>query len=147
MKKKPVDRIKNPDAVKAITNQHKKFGRTVGINGCFGSSNIGQMSGFIARKIVKEVPGTFMRCPIALYPEVEGPSQVMLHDDFQVVIDGCKGRCLALSYEKFGLVVDLHYVLDEDFGLEKKPGPDFDEQKMNEIADRMIQDIKNMMAG
>ena len=146
MDKKRVEEIKNPDAVKAITNQHKKFGKTVGINGCIGSSNIGQMTGFIARKIVKEIPGTFMRCPIALYPEVEGPSQVMLYDDFQVVIDGCKGRCLALTYDKFGLPVDLHYVIGEDFSVEKKPGPDFDEQKMNEIADRIIQDIKSMMA-
>ena len=147
MKKIPVDQIKNPDAVNAITNQHKKFGSTIGINGCFGSSNIGQMTGFITRKIVMEVPGTFMRCPIALYPEVEGPSQVMLYDDYQVVIDGCKARCLALTYEKSGLPVDLHYTLDEDFSLEKKPGPDFDEQKMNEVADHIIQDIRNMIAG
>lgn len=143
MIKKPVEQIKNPDAVNAITNQHEKFGKTIGINGCFGSSNIGQMTGFIARKIVREIPGAFMRCPIALYPEVEGPSQVMLYDDYQVVIDGCKGRCLALTYEKAGLSVDLQYALDEDFSLEKKPGPDFDEQKMNEVADRIIQDIKN----
>ncbi len=147
MDKKPVDQIKNPDAVNAITNQHKKFGKTVGINGCFGSSNIGQMTGFIARKIVREIPGSFMRCPIALYPEVEGPSQVMLHDDYQVIIDGCKGRCLVLTYEKFGLTVDLHYALDEDFSVKKMPGPDFDEQKMNVIADRIIQDINKMMAG
>ncbi len=147
MEKKPVEQIKNPDAVQAITNQHKKFGKTIGINGCFGSSNVGQMTGFIARKIVREIPAAFMRCPIALYPEVEGPSQVMLYDEYQVVIDGCKGKCLALTNKKAGLSVDLHYVLDEDYGLEKKPGPDFDEEKMNEIADRIIQDIKNMIAG
>jgi len=142
MKKKPVEEISNPDAVNAITNQHKKFGKTIGINGCFGSSNIGQMTGFIARKIVQEIPSAFMRCPIALLPEVEGPSQVMLYDDYQVVIDGCKGKCLALSYEKVGLPVDLQYTLDEDFSLEKKPGPDFDEEKMNQIAEHIILDIQ-----
>ncbi len=147
MKKKPVAQIENPDAAQTITNQHKKFGKTIGVNGCFGSSNIGQMTGFIARKIVREIPYAFMRCPIALYPEVEGPSQVMLYDEYQVVIDGCKGKCLALTYEKAGLGVDLHYVLDKDYDLEKKPGPDFDEEKMNDIADHIIQDIKNMIAG
>ncbi|BCL61403.1 hypothetical protein DGMP_20960 [Desulfomarina profundi] len=144
MKKKLISQINNPDAADTITNQHKKFGKTIGVNGCFGSSNIGQMTGFIARKIVSEIPSAFMRCPIGLYPEVEGPSQVMLYDDYQVVIDGCKGKCLGLTCEKAGLSMDLYYTLDDNFSLKKKPGPDFDEQKMNEIADLIIKDIRKM---
>jgi len=143
MKKKPVEEIKMDGARNTIINQHKKFGKTISVNGCFGSSNIGQKSGFIAREIVKQIPNAFMRCPIAAFPEIEGPTQVLLHDDYHVVIDGCKAKCLAKSYEKLGLKVDLSYALDEHFSCEKKPGPDFDEEKMKEIADKIIADIKN----
>ncbi len=83
-----------------------------------------------------------MRCPIALWPEVEGPTQVLLHDDFQVVIDGCKGRCLKKTLDKAGVKMDLAYALDEDFGIEKKPGPEFDEGEMSEISDKIIKEIK-----
>ncbi len=142
MDKKPLEEIKMGSAKETIINQHKKFGKTISVNGCFGSSNIGQMTGFIAREIVKAIPNAFMRCPIALYPEVEGPSQVLLYDDFNVVIDGCRGCCLKKTFEKAGLKVDLSYALDEDFGLEKSSGPDFDENKMMEIADKIVGDIK-----
>jgi len=113
MKKKAVEEIKTDSARNTIINQHKKFGKTISVNGCFGSSNIGQKAGFIAREIVKRIPNAFMRCPIAAFPEIEGPTQVLLHDDYHVVIDGCK------SYEKLGLKVDLSYALDEHFSCEK----------------------------
>jgi len=145
LKKKSVDEIKTESAKKTITTQHAKFGKTISVNGCFGSSDIGQMTGFIAREIVKRIPNAFMRCPLALYPEVEGPSQVLLHDDFNVVIDGCKDRCLKKTFERAGLKVDLSYALDEDFGLPKNKGPDFDEEKMKEIAEIIIQDIEKKL--
>ncbi len=140
--KKPIAEIKTDSARKTIITQHEKFGKTISVNGCFGSSDIGQMTGFIAREIVKKIPNAFMRCPLALYPEVEGPTQVLLHDDFNVVIDGCKDRCLKKTFEKAGLKVDLSYALDEDFGLPKNKGPDFDEAKMKEIAEKIIKDIE-----
>ncbi len=140
--KKPLDEIKTEDAKKTIIEMHNKFGKTISVNGCFGSSDIGQMTGFIAREIVKRIPNAFMRCPLALYPEIEGPTQVLLYDDYNVVIDGCKARCLKKTFEKAGIKVDLSYALDEDFGLTKSAGPDFDEEKMKEIAEKIIKDIE-----
>ncbi len=143
MKTKPMEEIQTDSARKTIIAQHKAFGTTISVNGCFGSSNIGQKAGFIAREIVRKIPNAFMRCPIAAFPEIEGPTQVLLHDDYHVVIDGCKARCLAKSYEKLGLKVDLSYALDEHFSCEKKPGPDFDENKMMMITEKIIKDIQS----
>lgn len=145
--KKPVDQIQADAARKTVIAQHQKFGTTIGIDGCFGSSNIGQESGFIARELVKRIPNAFMRCAIALFPGVEGPTQVLLHDDYHVVIDGCKARCLAKTYEKAGLSVTLSYALDEDFGAEKQPGPDFDEERVQAIAEKIIHDIEDKILG
>lgn len=142
MDKKPVEQIKMETAKKTIKAQHEQFGKTIGINGCFGSSNLGQMSGFIPREIVRAIPNAFMRCPLALFPEIEGPSQVLLYDDYQVVIDGCEARCLKKALEKVGVKVDLSYALDEDFNLDKKPGPDFDQEKMAEITQRIMTDME-----
>ncbi|KUO72435.1 MAG: hypothetical protein APF81_03220 [Desulfosporosinus sp. BRH_c37] len=144
MEKKPVQEIKMEMAKKTILAQHEQFGKTIGVNGCFGSSNLGQMSGFIPREIVKAIPNAFMRCPLALFPEIEGPSQVLLYDDYQVVIDGCEARCLKKALEKVGVKVDLSYVLDEDFNLDKKPGPDFDQEKMSEITQKILGKIEEL---
>lgn len=138
----PVEQIKTIPAKNAIIKLHEKFGKTIGVNTCFGSSNIGQMSGFIAREIVKTIPNAFMRCPIALYPNIEGPTQVILYDDYQVVIDGCKARCLKKTMETAGIKVDLSYAIDEDFGVEKDSTIEFDEKKMKEIAQKIISDIR-----
>ena len=144
LNRKPVDEIATESSRKTVKAQHEKFGKTIGINGCFGSPNLGQMTGFIPRMLVQEIPNAFMRCPLALWPELEGPSQVLLHDDYQVVIDGCKERCLLKTMEKAGVKVDLAYALDEDFGLEKAPGPDFNEEAMRKVANRINQDIARM---
>lgn len=144
--RKPVDEIATESARKTVEMQHERFGRTIGVNGCFGSSNLGQMTGFICRVLVKEIPNAFMRCPLALWPEVEGPTQVLLHDDYQVVIDGCKERCLLKTLEKAGVKVDLAYALDEDFGLEKASGPDFDGEAMERVAEKIKGDIQKLAA-
>jgi len=144
--RKPVDEIVTESSRKTVKMQHEKFGRTIGVNGCFGSSNIGQMTGFISRALVKEIPNAFMRCPLALWPEVEGPTQVLLHDEYQVVIDGCKARCLLKTLKKAGIKVDLAYALDEDFGLEKAPGPDFDEEAMKRVAEKIKKDVQELTA-
>lgn len=73
---------------------------------------------------------------------MKGPTQVLLHDDCQVVIDGCEARCLLKTLQKAGIEVDLSYALDEDFGLEKGPGPEFDEQEMLEVAERIKRDLE-----
>ena len=61
--RKPVEEIVTEPARKTVRMQHEKFGRTIGINGCFGSSDLGQMTGFIPRALVKEIPNAFMRLP------------------------------------------------------------------------------------
>ena len=143
--KKPVAEIKAEQAKTTIAKQHQQFGKMIGVNGCFGSSNTGQITGFIAREIVKNIPNAFMRCPLALYPEVEGATQVLLYDDYQVVIDGCKERCLKKTLENSGIKVDLSYALDEDFQLVKQPGPDFDEAQIKKISENIIKDIKDRL--
>ena len=142
--RKPVEEIVTEPARKTVRMQHEKFGRTIGLNGCFGSSDLGQMTGFIPRVLVKDIPNAFMRCPLALWPEVEGATQVLLHDDYQVVIDGCKERCLLKTLQKAGVEVDLAYALDEDFGLEKAAGQDFDESVMERVAEKIKKDIQEL---
>ena len=61
IQRKPINEITEEVPRKTIQMQHEKFGKTIGINGCFGSSNLGQMTGFIPRRLVQEIPNAFMR--------------------------------------------------------------------------------------
>ena len=143
MKKKPLEEIKSVSAVKSIKNAHARFGETIGINGCNGSSDLGQLTSAAANKIRDIVPNAFVRCPYALWPEVEGPAQTILYDDYQIILDGCKLRCLTRTFEKAGIKVDLSYAMDEDFGFEKHPQPaKFSEEQLETVVKKVVEDIK-----
>ncbi len=145
MEKIPIDKIKSPGSRKAIVESHKKFEKTITVNGCGGSSDLGQMTFFLANYIRDHVPNAFVRCPYALYPEVEGSTQTILYDDIHIAIDGCKERCLAKTFEKADVKVDLSYALDEDFGLEKHPQPaKFSKEDMLKVAEKILSDIKKL---
>ena len=145
MEKKPISEIKSPGAVKAIIGAHQKFNTTITVNGCGGSSDLGQMTFFLANYIRDKVPNAFVRCPYALFPEVEGSTQTILYDNIHIAIDGCADRCLAKTFEKAGIKVDLSYALDEDFGLEKHPQPaKFKEEDLIRVGDKIIEDIKKL---
>ena len=145
MKKKPLEEIKTESAIKSIKGGHAKFGETISVNGCNGSSDLGQLTSAAANRIRDLVPNAFVRCPYALYPEIEGPGQTLLHDDYQVVLDGCKSRCLAKTLEKAGVKVDLSYAMDEDFGLEKHPQPaKYSEEDLEKVVNKIVSDIKKL---
>ena len=145
MKKIPVEQVKNPGSRKSIIEGHKKFGETISINGCNGSSDLGQLTSAVANRIRDIVPNAFVRCPYALYPEVEGPSQTLLYDNFQIVLDGCKERCLKKTLEKAGIKVDLAYAMDEDFGFDKHPQPaKFTEEQVEIVVQRILKDIEKL---
>lgn len=145
MKKKPLEEIKTKSAVKSIKGGHAKFGETISVNGCNGSSDLGQLASAVANYIRDIVPNAFVRCPYALYPEIEGPGQTLLYDDYQIVLDGCKERCLTKTFEKAGVKVDLSYAMDEDFGFEKHPQPaKFTEDQIEIVVQRIVEDIKRL---
>ena len=69
---------------------YNKFGKTISVNGCFSSSNIGQMTGFIAREIVKGIPNAFMRYPLALTWRLRVQHKFYSMINYNIVIDECK---------------------------------------------------------
>ena len=145
MEKKNVKEIIAQSAVKAITNRKAVFDKLISINGCNGSSDLGQLTSAVSNLVRDKVPNAFVGCPYALFPEVEGPSQVLLHSDHHIILDGCKDRCLAKTMEKAGFKVDLSYAMDEDFGLVKHPQPEkFKEEDLIRVADKIIEDIKKL---
>ncbi len=143
MEKKKLEDIQTPSAVQEIKTAHEKFGTTISINACFGSSDLGQLSGAASAEIRNRIPHAFMRCPLALFPELEGPSQALIHDDYHVAIDGCSQRCLSKTLEKAGVKVHLSYALDDDFGLERHAQPTpFKDEHFEQVVEKIHQDIE-----
>ena len=143
IEKKEIHEIKAPSAKKVLTMRKQTFEKVISVNGCNGSADLGQLTSAAANAIRDRIPNAFVACPYSLFPEVEGPSQVLLHSDHHVVIDGCGERCLTRSLEHAGLKVDLSYAMDEDFGLEKHPQPaKFKEEDLIRVGDKIIEDIK-----
>ncbi len=140
--KKPVENIQTPTAKKNIINRRQKFGRYITVNGCNGSSDLGQLTVAVANAIRDRVANAFVDCPYALFGNVEGPAQVILHADYRLVIDGCKSRCLTKALESLGAEVTLSYAMDEDFGFEKHPQPaTYSQEQVQIVVTRVLEDL------
>ncbi len=141
--KKPVEEIQTPTAKKNIITRRQKFGKYITVNGCNGSSDLGQLTVAVANAIRDRVPNAFVDCPYALFADVEGSSQVILHADYRIVIDGCKSRCLTKALESVGAKVTLSYAMDEDFGFEKHPQPaKYSQEQVEIVVSRVLDDLK-----
>ena len=143
--KKRVEDIKTETAKKNILNRKQKFGKYTTVNGCNGSSNLGQLTVAVANAVRDRVPNAFVDCPYALFGDVEGPANVIHHADNRIVIDGCKSRCLTKALEYVGAKVTLTYAMDEDFGFEKHGQPaKFTEEQLKIVVDRVVEDMKKL---
>ena len=116
---------------------------SIAIANCSGRSNIGQMSLEIARRVDRALPYANIRCLPALWPNLK-PAGKFFEDDAVVVIDGCKEACVLQTVEKAGLTPILRVAPDETFGVEKQPGLDFDEQVLDEIAEKVIAMVREV---
>jgi len=145
LEKKEIHEIQAQSAKKVLTNRKANFEKTISVNGCNGSADLGQLTTAAANAIRNRVPNAFVACPYSLFPEVEGPSQVLLHSDHHVVLDGCKERCLTKTLEHAGIKVDLSYAMDEDFGLQKHPQPaQYSEEDLKKVVDKITKDINKL---
>ena len=113
----------------------------IAIANCSGRSNIGQMSLEIAKRVDKALPYARISCLPALWPDLT-PAGKFYEADAVVVIDGCKEACVLKTIQKAGITPILRVAPDETFCVEKTPGLDYDEKVMEELADKVIEMVK-----
>lgn len=113
----------------------------IAIANCSGRSNIGQMSAEIAKKLDNALPYARISCLPAIFPQLK-PAGKFEEADAIVVIDGCNEACVLKTIEKGGFKAALRIAPDDDYGVEKTPGIEYDEETMNRIADDVIEKVK-----
>jgi len=115
----------------------------ISIANCSGRSNIGQMSAEIAKKLDNELPYANINCLPAIFPGLK-PAGKFKEADAIVVIDGCTESCVLETVKLGGFKPALRIAPDEDYGVEKTPGLDYDQEVMNKIADDVIEKVKKL---
>ena len=115
----------------------------ISIANCSGRSNIGQMSVEIAKRIDMALPYANINCLPAIYPELK-PAGKFKEADAIVVIDGCKEACVLETIKLGGYEPALRIAPDEDYGIEKTPGLDYDKEAVEKIAVDVIEKVKKL---
>jgi len=113
----------------------------ISIANCAGRSNIGQMSAEIAKKLDNSLPYANINCLPAIFPGLK-PAGKFKEADAIVVIDGCTESCVLKTIETGDFKPALRIAPDEDYGVEKTPGLDYDQEVMNKIAGDLIEKVK-----
>ncbi len=114
--------------------------------GYIGRSNVGQMSARLAIELDKMFPNINIRCLPALSGDASPAKDKFSEDDGIIVIDGCKLRCISRTLRNYGLgdKIVRHYVLEEDFQVEKTPGLSYDEELLKEVLRKITEDLKTL---
>ena len=113
----------------------------IAIANCAGRSNTGQMSVEIAKLLDNALPYARISCLPAIYPGLK-PKEKFDEADAIVVIDGCETNCVLETIEKAGYKAAIHIAPDNDYGIEKIPGLNFDKESMEKIAEDVIDKVK-----
>ena len=117
----------------------------ISIANCAGRSNIGQMSLEIAKRVDKALPYANINCLPAIFPKLK-PAGKFKEADAIVVIDGCNEACVLETIKFGGFTPALRITPDDDYGVEKTPGMDYDRKVMEKIADDVIEKVKKLAA-
>ncbi len=96
------------------------IGSKVLIYSCSGSSDVGEITDKVARKLSKEKIGQ-MTCLAGIGAGLSGFIESAKSADFNITIDGCKTQCSKKSLDKIN-VEAKSFVLTE-LGLEKNKTP------------------------
>ncbi len=115
----------------------------ISIANCAGRSNIGQMSAEIAKRVDKALPYANINCLPAIFPGLK-PAGKFQEADAIVVIDGCKEACVLETIRLGGFVPALRIAPDEDYGVEKIPGLDYDQETVELLARDVIEKVKKL---
>jgi len=121
----------------------KMEGKNIGLCVCFGGSSTGQMTGFIARELNKK-SGAGIMCLLGFVPNLKPVMDKLNVQDIIIGIDGCPVGCVKKTLEMINVAPDRYYDLVKDFGIEKEPKLDFNEEEMNKVVDKIINDIKEL---
>jgi uncharacterized metal-binding protein len=124
-------------------SNHKNPEVKIAIANCSGRSNIGQMSLYIAKRLDQTLPYANINCLPAIAPNLK-PAQKFREADAIVVIDGCQEACVLETIKFGGLKPALRIAPDVDYGVEKKPGLDFDTDVAERIAQDVIEKVKKL---
>jgi uncharacterized metal-binding protein len=107
-------------------------GETTIIYSCSGlGSNVGQLSNAVACRLTNEGFGKGS-CLAGVGGAVEKLTGVGKAANRRIVIDGCQLACGKSIMDAQGLPID-QYIIITDLGIEKVPGPAFDERDVEII--------------
>ncbi len=115
----------------------------ISIANCAGRSNIGQMSAEIAKRVDNALTYANINCLPAIFPKLK-PAVKFEEADAIVVIDGCNEACVLETIKLGGFKPALRIAPDEDYGVEKTPGLDYDREIMEKIAADVIKKVKKL---
>ena len=115
----------------------------ISIANCSGRSNIGQMSLEIAKRLDIALPYANINCLPAIAPDLK-PAMKFKEADAIVVIDGCQEACVLETIKLGGFEPALRIAPDEDYGVEKTTGLDYDKEVMERIAEDVIKKVKKL---
>ena len=108
-------------------------GKTTIIYSCSGlGSNVGQLSNAAAIRLVNEGFGNGS-CLAGIGGTVEKLIGVGTSAGRRIIIDGCPLACGKKIMDTQGLAID-DYVIITDLGIEKVPGPGYDEHDLETVV-------------
>ena len=114
---------------------------------CYGAANTGQLSGAITTELVKENEGFHLLCLPAVAIDKDTGINKVKNAELFVIIEGCPVMCCSKIVEEHtGRKPDIRVEMVEDYGVEKSPELNYEDEEKVRIKKDITRRIEEKSA-
>jgi len=110
---------------------------------CDGASSVGQVGHEVAVKLTKNGNGARMCCVTAIGANSKTHVDIAKNARRLIAINGCAMECTSKILRNLGIEPDYEITIAKE-GVDKLPTLDFDDEDVERITSKIIDDLKNV---
>jgi uncharacterized metal-binding protein len=110
---------------------------------CDGASSVGQVGHEVAVKLTKNGNGARMCCVTAIGANSKTHVDIARNARRLIVINGCAMECTSKILKNLGIQPDYEITIAKE-GVDKLPTLDFDDEDVDRIVQKILNDLKNV---
>ena len=110
---------------------------------CDGAASVGQVGHEVAVKLTREVEGARMCCLSAVAADSKPHVQIAEKARKLIVINGCTNNCASKILRNKNIKPSYEIIIAKE-GVEKVPTLDFDEEDVDRIAKKIVEDVSKI---
>lgn len=133
----------NKEKIQLLPHCSKEANNLDIILACDGASTVGQIGHEVAVRLTKNKDGARMCCVTAIGANSKTHVDIAKNAKRLIAINGCAMECTSKILRNLGIEPDYEITIAKE-GVDKLPSLDFDEEDVERIVRKILNDLENV---